>query len=78
LLEGEQLDETDLIIKGNLAHAYLLSGEIDKAKLLYIKYKNQNVTATKSWVNMVEEDFAAFEDAGLPIENFKIIIDSIK
>jgi hypothetical protein len=78
LKEGEKLDETELLIKGNLAHAYLLNGDIQIAKSLYSKYKHQNVTDNISWVDMVKSDFNDFIKAGLPSEYFESILSSIR
>ncbi len=77
LEEGEKMDKSDLLIKGNLAHAHLLNGDIEEAKALYIKYKTQNVTETMSWVQMVKLDFETFKKQGLPSENFESIINSL-
>jgi len=65
LKEGEKLDETDLMIKGNLAHAYLLNGDFEIAKNIYLKYKTQNINETMSWANMVKADFNDFKINGV-------------
>ena len=78
LKEGEKMDETELLIKGNLAHAYLFNGDIELAKSIYAKYKNQNVTSSMSWVDMVKSDFKDFEKAGLPTQHFDSILKLIQ
>ncbi len=78
LKDGEKIDETELLIKGNLAHAYLLNGDTDLAKSIYTKYKTQNVTEKLSWVDMVKTDFVEFTRIGLPSDNFDSILDIIK
>jgi hypothetical protein len=71
---GEKMDETDLYIKGNLAHAYLLNNDFEIAKDIYVKYKTQNVDEDMSWIEMVQGDFKTFLDRGLPTENFQTIM----
>jgi hypothetical protein len=75
---GEQIDESDLLIKGNLAHAYLLNGNIDEAKEIYLKYKNQNVSEDMSWKEMIKLDFSDFSEAGLPTNDFETINNLLK
>ncbi|MDI5950298.1 tetratricopeptide repeat protein [Flavobacterium yafengii] len=77
LKEGEKLDETDLIIKGNLAHAYLLSGDTEQAKTIYLKYKSQNINESLSWIDMVKIDFDDFRKVGIQSENFNEILNLI-
>ena len=78
LKEAETKDETDLLIKGNLAHAYLLNGEIDKAKELYVKFKDQNINEEMSWYQMVVSDFDTFKSKGIISTNYEIILNLIK
>jgi hypothetical protein len=77
LKESEKLDATELLTQLNLAHAYLLKGNYSQAKTIYKKYRFQNATDTISWREKVKLDFAAFEKAGLPSEDFKKIINAI-
>jgi hypothetical protein len=50
LKEGENIDNTELMIKLNLAHAYLLNGDYRAAKSIYKEYQNQNITtSTYPW-----------------------------
>jgi len=74
LKEGEAMDETELFVKGNLAHAYLFNGDVDMAKQIYVRYKGQNMSNGQSWVGMVEEDFNTFRIRGLPTNNFDSIL----
>ncbi len=78
LKKGEEMDDTEILIKGNLAHAYLLNGDTEKAKEIYLKYKGQNVNNNFSWEDMVIYDFNTFEKAGLPADKFKPIRDLLK
>ncbi|KFF13667.1 tetratricopeptide repeat protein [Flavobacterium hydatis] len=75
LKEGEKLDETELQLKLNLAHAYLVSDDYKDAKAIYKKYQTQNVTDSLSWIEKVKLDFAAFKKANLPSGNFDRVLD---
>jgi tetratricopeptide (TPR) repeat protein len=75
LKEGEKLDETELQLKLNLAHAYLVSDNYKDAKAIYKKYQTQNVTDSLSWIEKVKLDFAAFKKANLPSGNFDRVLD---
>ena len=74
LKEGEKLDDSELLIKLNLAHAYLLNNNFKQAKTIYKKYQSQNVTYNLSWSQKVQQDFVAFRKAGLPSGDFDRIL----
>lgn len=74
---GEAMDETDLSIKLNLAHAYLFNDEIDKAKSLYTKYKKQNIDENTSWIDAVKKSFEDFKNTGLTSEYLNEILNII-
>lgn len=74
LKEGEKLDDSELLIKLNLAHAYLLNNNYKQAKSIYKKYQSQNVTDSLSWSEKVKQDFEAFKTAGLPSDDFDRIL----
>ncbi|ABQ05809.1 tetratricopeptide repeat protein [Flavobacterium johnsoniae] len=74
LQEGEKLDETELLIKLNLAHVYLVSHNYSDAKAIYKKYQNQNVTDSMSWKDKTKSDFTIFEKAGLPSKDFEKVL----
>ncbi len=48
LKEGEKLDDSELLIQMNLAHAYLLNKDFRSAKPIYKKYRSQNVNDSLS------------------------------
>ncbi|HEX8562681.1 MAG TPA: tetratricopeptide repeat protein [Flavobacterium sp.] len=75
---AEQLDEADLAVQSNLAHAYLFSDEFSRAKEIHLKYKNQNVTETISWKQKVASDFAAFKRASLPDDDLQRVTRLLK
>jgi hypothetical protein len=74
LKEGEKLDDTELLIKLNLAHAYLVSDDYSLAKPIYKKYQSQNVTDSLSWIDKTKQDFALFQKAGLPSSDFERVL----
>lgn len=74
LEEGEKLDPTELLLQLNLAHAYLLNDNYKEAKKIHLKYKNQNVTDTLSWTQKTEQDFKAFQKAGIENEDFERVL----
>lgn len=63
----------------NMAHAYLFLGEIEKAKEIYLKYKDVKVHSSKRlFKKFVSEDFSKFEEEGITSEYFDVIRESIK
>lgn len=74
LKEGEKLDDTELLVKLNLAHVYLVSDDYSEAKAIYKKYQTQNVTDSLSWKDKTKQDFIIFEKAGLPSQDFNKIL----
>jgi tetratricopeptide (TPR) repeat protein len=78
LQDGEKLDNTELLIQLNLAHAYLLNDNYKEAKKIYKKYQNQNVTDSLSWVQKTEQDFKAFQKAGIKNEDFERVLKLLK
>lgn len=74
LQEGEKLDDTELLVKLNLAHTYLISDDYSSAKAIYKKYQNQNVTDSLSWTEKTKSDFETFKKAGLPSKDFEKIL----
>jgi tetratricopeptide (TPR) repeat protein len=78
LKDGEKLDNTELLVQLNLAHAYLLNDNYKEAKTIYKKYKNQNVTDSLSWTEKTEQDFKAFQKAGIQNEDFERVLKLLK
>lgn len=71
---GEEIDASELLIKLNLAHAYLLNDNYKEAKTIYKKYQLQNVTDSLSWSQKVKSDFDSFRKAGIKSDDFDRII----
>ncbi|MEC5165676.1 hypothetical protein RCH18_001407 [Flavobacterium sp. PL11] len=74
LKTGEKLDETELLIKLNLAHAYLLNDNYALAKAIYKEYQSQNVTDSLSWTLKIKQDFALFKKVGIENKDFERIL----
>ena len=74
LKDGEKLDHVELLIKLNLAHAYLLNDNYAMAKAIYKKYQSQNVTDSLSWRQKVKQDFAAFKKEGIASNDFERVL----
>ena len=77
LKEGEKLDDSELFIKLNLAHAYLLNDNYSSAKAIYKEYQSQNVTDSLSWTEKVKQDFETFKKAGIKNDDFKRVLKLI-
>lgn len=74
LKEGEKLDNTELLVQLNLAHAYLLNGNYKSAKAIHKTYWNQNVTDSLNWIQKTKLDFEAFQQAGIQNKDFNAIL----
>lgn len=74
LKEGEKLDDSELLIQLNLAHAYLLNKDFRSAKPIYKKYQSQNVNDSVSWIQKINMDFETFKTAGLPSKDFDRVL----
>jgi hypothetical protein len=79
LKEGEKIDDSELLIKLNLAHAYLLNDDYKSAKTIYKQYQTQNVTDSLSWKQKAKDDFEIFEKSGIKNDDFdrisKLLMD---
>ena len=74
LKEGEKLDDAELLIKLNLAHAYLLNDNYSSAKTIYKEFQAQNVTDSLSWNEKIQQDFEAFKKAGIRNKDFERVL----
>ena len=77
LKEGEKLDDSELLIKLNLAHAYLLNDNYSSAKAIYKEYQSQNVTDSLSWTEKIKQDFDTFKKAGIKNDDFERVLKLI-
>jgi tetratricopeptide (TPR) repeat protein len=75
LSDGIALDNYNLYLQGNIAHAYLLTDDFDKAKEIYLKYKYEKLNSSMTWIEMVKGDFKTFEKRGINSSNFQTILN---
>jgi uncharacterized protein YecT (DUF1311 family) len=54
-----------VLIKGNLAHAYLFDNQFDKAKALYLENRVAKINDERSFAQAVLDDFKELEEAGI-------------
>ena len=78
LLKGIELDGSELHLRLNLAHVYLLKNEFSKAKEIHKTYKNQNITTETTWVQQALIDLDELEKAGFASKDFKKIRKTIQ
>jgi uncharacterized protein YecT (DUF1311 family) len=65
-LKALELSPDDaVLIKGNLAHGYLLDKQFDKAKALYLENKDAKLDDERSFRQAVLDDFKELEEAGV-------------
>ena len=62
-----------LYIEGNLAHAYLLNGEFEKAKEIYLKFRSQKINNVE-WKKMVSDDFNVFKGLNINSDKYNEIL----
>jgi len=74
-LKALELSPDDsVLIKGNLAHAYLFDNQFDKARALYLENRDAKIDDERTFKQAVLDDFKEFQDAGITHPN----IDKIK
>jgi hypothetical protein len=75
ITEGLKYDPNSVFLKGNVPHIELLTGNIEKAKRLYLSYKNDLFNKDyKTYKDAFLSDFQEFEKVGIINENIKEII----
>ena len=57
-----------------LAHVFMFSNKIGEAKDIHKLYKDNNISANKSWIAQTKYDFEDFEKRGFSTDNFKKIL----
>ncbi|MBM6498691.1 tetratricopeptide repeat protein [Flavobacterium macrobrachii] len=68
------MNATNIEHQLRLAHVYLFSNRVSDAKDIHKKYRSNNVSSSKSWVQATKEDFENFKKNGLPTDDFKKIL----
>jgi tetratricopeptide (TPR) repeat protein len=54
-----------VMIKGNLAHAYLFNNQFEKAKAIYLENKDAKLRDGRTFSQVVLDDFKEFQEAGI-------------
>ena len=67
-------NSSELQYQLKLAHVYMFSNKVGEAKDIHKLYKDNNISANKSWINQTKSDFEDFEKRGFPADNFKKIL----
>ena len=73
-VKGLELDASEINLHLQMAHLYLFTNRVSQAKELHKKYKNQNISSKRSWIEQTKNDFELFKKFNLPENNFKKII----
>jgi hypothetical protein len=73
-LKAVSLDKTDLYFQLQLAHVYLFTNQLGKAKDLHKKYQNNHLSNGNSWTEQTKADFQQFEKSGFDTSDFKKIL----
>ena len=66
----EKENENIIYLNGNLAHAYILTGDYQAAKAIYTQFKGHIYPNRKSWQEVVLEDFKALKQQGVEHSDF--------
>ncbi|MEY2631196.1 MAG: hypothetical protein RLZZ469_2094 [Bacteroidota bacterium] len=73
-LKAVGLDKTALHYQLQLAHVYLFTNQLSKAKDIHKKYQSNNLPDGKSWTEQTKADFQEFEKNGFDTSDFKKIL----
>ena len=74
LQKAIQMNKSDIRYQLKLAHVYLFSDQLSKAKGIHKKYHLNYFSNNKSWVDQTKEDFKKFEQNGFDTSDFKKIL----
>jgi tetratricopeptide (TPR) repeat protein len=64
-VKGLEADPTQVWIKTNLAHGYLLDDQVEKATAIYVENKDVILDGTRSFADAVREDFKLLREKGI-------------
>ena len=73
---NKAIDMNDSEVKYHLrlAHIYMFSNQMTKAKNLHKLYKDNNISGNVSWTKQTQDDFEEFRKNGFPTDNLKKIL----
>ncbi len=66
---ASEIDPTNLYAEAFTAHAWLLGGDVDKAKQVYLRHKGQKLWTGGLWEHSISDNFAEFRKAGISDPN---------
>ncbi|MES2863932.1 MAG: hypothetical protein V4666_07420 [Bacteroidota bacterium] len=69
-----EMNDSEIKYQLRLAHVYMFSNQIAKAKNLHKFYKDNNISGNISWTKQTQDDFEEFQKNGFPTDNFKKIL----
>ena len=64
-LKGLEADPTQVWIKANLAHGYLLDDQVEKATAIYVENKDVILEGTRTFADVVRDDFKLLREKGI-------------
>ncbi|MEO0045709.1 MAG: hypothetical protein RL705_900 [Bacteroidota bacterium] len=73
-LKAISMNQSELNYQLQLAHVYMFTDRLNKAKDIHKKYQQNNLTGNISWANQTKIDFQQFEKNGFATDNFKKIL----
>lgn len=71
--KGVELDPANSSLKINLAHGYLLAGQFEKAKAIYLENKEVKLPDGRGFADVVLKDFKDLREAGVAHRDIKRI-----
>lgn len=74
LLKAVEMNKSNVNYHHKLAHVYMFTDRLSKAKDSHQQLKNNNLDTTKSWNEQTKIDFETFRKNGFDTENFKKIL----
>ena len=74
---GIALAPSEMFIYGNLAHGYLLGGQYEKARKIYLEHVGKKID-TETWTSVAIQDFKALRKAGINNEHMDSLAAQMK
>lgn len=74
LLKAIEMNKSDVSFELKLAHVYMFTDQLSKAKDIHKKYRQNYFPKGKSWLDQTKTDFQKFEENGFDTRNFKKIL----
>lgn len=70
LLKAIEMNKSDVDYQLKLAHVYLFTDRLSKAKTIHKQLKSNSLSNTKTWTEQTKIDFEKFQKNGFDTENF--------